>query len=61
MKSLGVATEEACIASEALDKYAAVFHNPLSASQIKVLVALFRWSLSMEQTEVGTVLAVQGS
>jgi hypothetical protein len=40
MKSLGVASEEDSFTAEALDKYAAVFSNPLPATQINALAAL---------------------
>jgi hypothetical protein len=55
MKSLEVATEEASFTAEALDKYATVFSNPLSATQIKALVALFGWSPPSDHDEVGLV------
>jgi hypothetical protein len=48
MHSLGVVSEEAGFSSEALDKYAVVFHNPMSETQIKALAALFGWSLPVE-------------
>jgi hypothetical protein len=48
MHSLRIVSEEAGISSEALDKYATVFHNPLSETQIKTLVALFGWSPTVE-------------
>jgi hypothetical protein len=60
MKSLGVASEEASFTVEALDKYAAVFSNPMSATQIKALAALFGWSLPSDHDEVGLVPNSQG-
>jgi hypothetical protein len=53
--------EDACITSEALDKYAVVFHNPLSVVQIKASAALFGWSPPEEKIKVGSDLASQGS
>jgi hypothetical protein len=59
MFSLGVASNEAYITSEALDKYAAVFRNPLFSIQIKALVALFGWSPSTESSDARTTPAGQ--
>jgi hypothetical protein len=44
MRSLGVASEEEAIEKPALDDYAMVFQNPLSASQVRALAALFGWA-----------------
>jgi hypothetical protein len=44
MNSLGMLLEEAEVSSAALQKYAELFSNPLSAIQIKALAALFGWS-----------------
>jgi hypothetical protein len=51
MKSLGVIHDDACIFSDALDKHASVFCNPVPEIQIKALAALFGWSLPEEQPE----------
>jgi hypothetical protein len=59
MFSLGVASDEACITYETLDKYAVLFHNPLSSVQIKALAALFGWSLPAELSDAGTTPAGQ--
>jgi hypothetical protein len=44
MKTLHVVSDAESISPKALDKYAAVFSNPLSSTQIKVLAALFGWT-----------------
>jgi hypothetical protein len=44
MKSLGIVHEESTVSSDALDRYAVMFSNSLTAAQIKALAALFGWS-----------------
>jgi hypothetical protein len=61
MKTLGVVLDDAHITSEDLNKYVTVFHNPLSAVQVKALAALFGWSPPEEMREDGSSPAFQGS
>jgi hypothetical protein len=53
MKSLGIVQEESTMSSDALDRYATMFSNPLTTGQIKALAALFGWSPPVDQAVLG--------
>jgi hypothetical protein len=52
-KALMATLGETSLSAEALDKYAAMFSNPLTTAQVKALADLFGWSLPDEHDVLG--------